>query len=138
MNVPVVFSLMAFFLWGVWGFLGKLASAHLTPRQLILFSTLGYIIMFPLIFLFLRKGTSLNVVSKGAMLAIVSGVFSAAAYVCYYIAISKGEVSRIVTITALYPLVTCILAFIFIKEPLTVSKIAGIILATTGIVLLSR
>ena len=76
--------------------------------------------------------------TKGAIIAIISGVFSCSAYICYYIAISKGEVSRIVTITALYPLVTCLLAFTLIKEPVTATKLAGIILAAIGIVLLAR
>lgn len=133
----IVFSLLAFFLWGIWGFLGKLASESLSAKELVLFSILGYVIVFPALLFVGMKNISFNLANKGVLISIAAGLVSAAAYVCYYVAISKGEASRIVTITALYPIITCVLSFVFLHESLTVQKIAGIICAVAGIILLS-
>ena len=59
------------------------------------------------------------------------------AYVCFYLAISRGEASRIVPITALYPVVTCLLAYFILREPMNLQKSLGILFAVSGIVLLS-
>ena len=42
-----------------------------------------------------------------------------------------------VSLTALYPLVTVLLAFIFLREPLTGKQIIGLILAIGAILLLA-
>lgn len=134
----MMFSLTAFFLWGIWGLLGKIAASYLTSKQLLFFGTLGYIIIFPVIGFFSGKEIFRSVSSKGVAFALGAGICSCAAYVCFYLAISRGEASRIVTITALYPVVTAILAFLILKEPLNLQKTLGILFAMAGIILLSQ
>lgn len=135
--MTIVFSLLAFILWGIWGFLGKLASLTLSTKQLVLFSIMGYVIVFPVLILVGMRNISFSWANKGFAISLLAGLISSCAYVCYYIAISKGEASRIVTITALYPIITCILSFVFLHEQITVTKMAGILCAVSGIVLLS-
>ena len=38
---------------------------------------------------------------------------------------SKGKASSVVTTTALYPLVTLALAFMILKEPITLKQVVG-------------
>ncbi len=134
----VFYSLSALVLWGIWGLLGKISATYLTTKQLLFYSTLGYITIFPIIGVVSGKEIFQAPSSKGIVIAIGAGICSCGAYVCYYLAISRGEASRIVTITALYPLITVVLAFCILKEPLSLQKIAGIVLAMAGIVLLSQ
>jgi len=134
----VFFSLSAFLLWGVWGLLGKISASYLTSRQLLFYTTLGYVTIFPVIGFLSRKEISNVAGAKGIAFAVGAGVCSCAAYICYYLAISRGEASRIVTITALYPVVTVILAFLILREPMSFQKVVGIVLALSGIVLLAQ
>lgn len=103
----------------------------------MIYSIMGYVIVFPLLILFGLKNVSFTIANKGFLISLGAGLVSAMAYVCYYVAISKGEASRIVTITALYPIITCILSFAFLHESITVPKIAGIVCAVAGIILLT-
>ena len=52
-------------------------------------------------------------------------------------ALKFGEASRVVPIAASYPLVTVILAALFLGEKLTVPKVAGVLCIVVGIGLVS-
>jgi transporter family protein len=67
----------------------------------------------------------------GGMAGAIGGVF-------FYFAISKGEASRVVTLTSLYPMISVILASLFLNEVLTPQKIAGIACAVAAMVLLTQ
>jgi transporter family protein len=137
MDKWMVDSLIAFLLWGIWGFLGKLASRSLDHRQLVFLSLAGYSLVF--LFVALRgwgRGV-LQASPKGVGLALATGLLSGAAYFFFYLGISRGEASRIVTITALYPVVSGLLAFLILRESVTVTKILGMAMAFGGLILLS-
>jgi transporter family protein len=133
----MTYSLAAFLIWGVWGFLGKLASRTLGHKPLVVFSLAGYLIVF------LAAGAmgwgrgALHADGRGALLAVATGVASGIAYVFFYLAIGRGEASRIVTITALYPVVSAALAVLVLREPMTWTKALGSVLAVGGLILLA-
>ncbi|MHC5080458.1 MAG: EamA family transporter [Planctomycetota bacterium] len=49
----------------------------------------------------------------------------------------KGKASVVVPLTALYPVVTLVLVFVFLREPLTAKQGVGIALALAAMVLFS-
>lgn len=63
---------------------------------------------------------------KGSLLAVVAGAASYLGLLCYVKAVSKGEVSIISTITALYPIVVILVAFSVFQESLTWKQAIGI------------
>jgi transporter family protein len=133
----MTYSLAAFLIWGLWGFLGKLASRTLGHKQLVFFSLAGYLIVF-LVATALGWGRgAFQSDGRGALLAVATGLASGIAYVFFYLAIGRGEASRIVTITALYPVVSGVLAVLILREPVTWTKAAGTVLAVGGLILLS-
>jgi len=133
----MTYSLAAFLIWGVWGFLGKLASRTLGHKPLVVFSLAGYLVVF-LVAVALGWGRGAFQAGRpGALLAVATGLASGIAYVFFYLAIGRGEASRIVTITALYPVVSFVLAALILREPVTWTKAAGTLLAVGGLVLLS-
>jgi len=134
----IIFSLLATTLWGIWGFLGKFAATGLTPKQLLAYSVIGYAAMTP-VFLWWAGRDLLQVGSlRSAGLALLTGVVSAAAGGSYYFAITKGEVSLIVVITSMYPVITCLLSFALLGEPLGANKLIGMALCLAGVVFLVR
>jgi bacterial/archaeal transporter family protein len=56
---------------------------------------------------------------------------------CYFLALSSADASRIVPITSTYPVVTALLAILFLGERLTWSKGVGVLLIVAGIMLLA-
>ncbi len=66
-----------------------------------------------------------------------SGFLNILAYVGYNIGIIKGYVPIIAPIAASYPLITVILAKIFLKEKLVLNQIIGILGTITGLILIS-
>lgn len=134
----LLYALISASLWGLWGFFGKLASRTLTSQNLLLLGSLGSLAVFPIYIAFFSKHLKFIWNQADYYTAILGGVVGSVGSLCFYLAISKGEASRVVTITAIYPVVTFFLAFLFLKEPITIQKLIGIGLAVFGVFLLSR
>lgn len=131
-------SLFSFLLWGFWGFFGKLASFSMRGESLLLFSSIGWIITFPLFYFLYRDIFHSTPLGVDVIWAILSGIAGSLGVLFFYFALARGEATRVVAITAAYPLVTAILAFIILREAFTISKIIGLFFALLGIYFLSR
>jgi bacterial/archaeal transporter family protein len=134
----LVYSLVALFLWGLWGFLAKTASQAMSSYTLLLLGLLGASIMLPVYLALFARHLRFSWHNPVFYCAPLSGVASALAAFFFYMAVSKGEASRVVAITATYPIVTLILAFIFLDEQMTIQKSAGVLITIMGVLLLSR
>lgn len=134
----LLYSLVSFLLWGFWGFFGKLASLSIPSEVLLLFSSLGWITTFPIFYFFYRDIFHSTPLRVDVIWAILSGITGSLGTLFYYFALARGEATRVVAITAAYPLVTAILAFSVLQETFTGSKIIGLFFALLGIYFLSR
>ena len=54
----------------------------------------------------------------------------------YFIAADKGKASTVVTLTALYPLVTLILSYLLLSESINLKQFFGVVFALIAIYLL--
>jgi transporter family protein len=140
MNVPswLVNASLTMFLWGFWGFFGKLASRSLTPQNSTMISLLGWIASFPVILFLFRQHFRVEWNDPHYYFAFISGLFGSIGGVFFFYALNKGDASQVVAVTALYPLITVILAYLFLHEPVTLPRFAGIFFALVGIYFLSR
>jgi len=113
-------------LWGGWGVLSKPLSSALSPWQVQTLSALG---LLPVLALMggsrnLRSGAKS---ARGFILAFASGVLGSIGNVAYYQALAAGGKAAAVTpITALYPLVTIVLAMVFLRERLNRVQVLGV------------
>jgi len=73
----------------------------------------------------------------GIWLAIGAGVAGGIGGIAFYFLMTTKDASIVAPLTAVYPALTAILAFIFLHEQLTFVRVVGIILATMAVVLLS-
>ena len=119
--------------WGLWGFLGKIVSRHLNPWSLAVHQLAVYTVAGILMFAFLNPRMETN--SVGTPLALVAGVFGAIGFTTFITALSLGNASIVVPMTSLYPLVTILLSFLFLGEPLTLNHGLGIAAALVAIIL---
>jgi len=82
-----------------------------------------------------RKGIGSD--KLGVALGMVTGLVAALANVTYFSALERGQASIVAPVTALYPMVTFLLAGIILKERMNRFQYAGVVFAMGAIVLLS-
>ena len=137
MKVWLFYALLAAGLWGLWGFFGKMASRTLSSQGLFLVASLGCIAALLVCLAFYAKSHNIGWNSFVCLYGFLSGIVLIVGLLFFYRALATGEATRVVVITATYPLVTLMLAYFFLKEPLTMQKIIGVVLAVSGIIFLS-
>ena len=135
MNEWFIFAIIALILWGLWAFFPKLATQYICPKSVLVFSAIGTIII-AIIILYLI-GFKPEIHTKGIIFAIIAGLAGALGALFFFFALSKGKASVVVTMTALYPLITIMLCFLILKEPITLKQGIGMIFALIAIILLS-
>lgn len=133
----ITLSLATLLCWGLWGFLGKLGGRTLVPGHLLLVTYTGMVIVYPLVMLLFGEGFRIDGGAADQWYALAAGLVCGLGFPLFYLALSGGEVSKVVVITATYPVVTVLLAAWLLSEPLTAKTALGTVLAVIGIVLLS-
>lgn len=131
------YSVLTIVVWGAWGVISKVASASIDANTNQVFFTIGIL---PLILLVLRSprlriGTQRRL---GVTWAFITGLLGGTGNIAFFHAlVIGGKVSIVVPTTALFPLVTVILAITFLRERLGKLQIVGFFLALAAIYLLS-
>jgi transporter family protein len=111
------FSLLALGLWGVWGFLGKVASQHLPSQQVYLLAISGHLVVAGYLWVGGLGAASWQPWGVGAALG--AGLAMAVGLLCFFEALARGPATVVVPLTALYPAVTVVLSRVFLQEALT-------------------
>lgn len=122
--------------WGVSRLFPKLATNHIDPKSALFFEVLGEVIAVAVILLALGASRP-ELHLKGSSYALLAGLFGAAGVYWYLVAADRGNVSQLVGVTALYPVITVLLGVLVLNEPLTAKQIAGVVLAVVAVVLVS-
>lgn len=130
--VPV---LGAFVFWGLWGFLPKITTRTITPMSAMIFEAVGGMLV--AIIALLSGGYRLELTRQGVFLALLTGIFGILGAWTYLQAVSTGKVSLVVSFTALYPIMSIILAVFFLGESLSVRQGAGIFFALLSMLLIA-
>jgi transporter family protein len=128
-------ALIAFVFWGVWAFLPKIATQYINPNSIIVYEVIGSLIV-GVIALF-TMDFKLQYQPQGLLLAVVIGALGLGGSFAYVYAVSKGPVGLISIFTALYPIITILLAYIILHEPVTLKQAIGMGMALVAIFLLS-
>jgi len=125
----LLWTLAALLSWGVWAVLSKLLGASLSAEQSQALSTLGFLpVVVPLAFAGARR---IQVASrKGLLLALAGGVVSCLGNIPYYATLARGEkFATVLSLAALAPLVTVLLAVLILRERLSRPQSLGLLLA---------
>ena len=128
--------LLSVVLYGLYIFFIKVLNTHVN-MSVILFAATA-IMLIPI---------GANVLFSGARVAVdryliyvlLAGVIGGIGLIFYYNALAKGHISIVMPLFGVgMVIIPTVLGFIFLKEPPTVTKLAGITLAITAILLLTR
>lgn len=132
----LAFSLVAMGLWGVWGFLSKVASQQLPPQAVYLLAICGHGAVVG--YLWLGGGLAIPWQPWGLAAGLTAGLCMAFGLLCFFRALAGGAAAVVVPLTALYPLVTVILSRVVLQETITPRQLAGVALALVAVWLLSK
>src|SRR5688572_4985945 len=107
------YTIIAAFLWGVWGVVSKLAADAISPLENLVWFTVGFLP--PVLVAAFRRQAGVNLkdprVRRGVMFGFVTGIIGAAGNLCLFAALSQGgEISVVAPLTAIYPLITVLAA----------------------------
>lgn len=128
-------TLFSLFSFGLWGLFTKLSVLRIDSKSALIYQTIGVVIVGVLTLSMLNFKPATD--TKGLIYAILTGIAYAVGCWFYFIAASKGKIITVVTLTALYPLVTILLAYILLKETVSLKQGIGISLAFVAILLMS-
>lgn len=133
----LVFSLLTIVLWGAWGAVSKMASSGVDADTNQVFFTIGLlpVILFVWWSPRVRGGKNRK---AGIGWAFLTGILGGTGNIAFFHAFVIGGKASIVTpVTALFPLVTVILAITFLHERIGTAQKIGLVLALIAIYLLS-
>lgn len=135
----LVYSVLTIGCWGAWGAVSKLASNDIDANTNQVLFTLG---LLPLIAIAVRS-PSLSVGVGGVRRAgigwaFLTGILGGAGNIAFFRAlVVGGQASIVVPVTALFPLVTVILALAVLRERIGLLQKIGLALALIAIYLIS-
>ncbi len=134
----LLFSILTVIVWGLWGLQSKIAVDRLSPWMNQAVFPLG---LLPIVGWALRARDLHKTAGNtrvGAAQGLLTGLLGGAGNVAFFLALSEGGKASVVTpLVGLAPLVTVVLALVFLGEKLNRSQIAGLVLALVAIYLLS-
>ena len=128
-------ALAALMLYGLWGIFPKIAVSYISPQSALLYQIGGAMLVG--IVALAQPGFRLESHPRGILFAVLTGIAGMTGTLFYLHAARHGKISVVVTLTALYPLLTILLATLVLKEPLTVKQLCGMGLALVAIVLVA-
>jgi bacterial/archaeal transporter family protein len=120
---------------GVASFLQKFGMKQLNPYQINFLMAVGMLVT-AVPALWVTQG-SLSVPAKALPLGAPIGLLMALGSISYVLALAKLPVGTAAAVSTSYVLLVVLLSRVFLGEPLSWLKIAGILLTTAGVALLS-
>ncbi len=140
----IMYSLLTVLLWGLWGLESKFVVDRMSPwLNQIVFS---FGLLPPVLWILLSRrqkhrpavGAIQFSNRRGAIYGLLTGVLGGGGNIGFYLALSHGgKASIVVPLVGLAPLVTVLLALLFLKESLNRIQLIGLFFALVSIFLLS-
>jgi len=131
-------ALLVAFIWGINPIIEKLSLVKATPLTVMTIRFIMTSIVLTIITLYQGKFYELNNLdSKTYYYIIIPAILAGVGLYIYFIALGKGESSKVVPIIATFPLFTAVYAFFILKESITTPKIIGTFLIVSGLVILN-
>jgi len=122
-------------LYGLSMFFGKIAANHIPGSSIKIYLYVGNV--FATVYAFNLTGYRIERDYVAGTLAIIAGLCTAFGNLFLYIGLNRGgRASVLVPISNLYPLITFVLAYLLLKERVSLTQGLGICLSVVSVALL--
>jgi len=136
---PYIWAILTALTWGCVPIIEKIGLTKVTPFVGLFYRCVGVIIGIIILMFFKWQAISASFkeVPQGIFYLILGGFLaSVVAQAFFYNALKTGAASKVVPISATYPLIAFVLGLIFLGEKLTMAKAGGMFFVLLGIMLL--
>lgn len=133
-----IYVLGAMIMWGLWGFLPKLASQRLNYTDATVWEWVGMVVVALPCFLLVKGRPDFG--NGAGWYAMATGVCGLSGALLYYraMATSGGHTANVVVISALYPVISVLLAVLILGNKINLGQGVGIAMCLAGSVVLAR
>lgn len=130
------YSILCVLFWGVWVLCSKLGSNDIPASTMQFIFAFGFIPVALLVLVLkpVKFEKSVKGIAYGLGNGVLSGIGGLALFAAYR---SGGNTSVITAATALYPLITVVLAILILRERLTWVQVVGLGFAVAAIIIFS-
>lgn len=130
------YSLLCVLCWGFWALLSKLGSREIPPETMQFLFTFGAL---PVgVALLVGRRGKLEKSPKGISYAVLNGILSGVGGLTLFAAYHTGGNTSVITaVSALYPMITVMLAVWILRERLSATQLLGLAFAAAAFVLFS-
>ncbi len=136
MNNWILPAIVTVICWGIWGFVPKITTQYINPMSAVIFESIGVIIVGVVVLCLL--GFQPEIHPKGVGLAILTGILGMIGALGFLFAVKSGKVSNVVMFTAMSPILTILLAYLLLKEPITLREGLGMLFAFAALFLIAK
>lgn len=135
MDKSILFSFITLFFWGFWGFFPKLATKNISPMSGMVYEIIGVVIVGVVVLFMVNFQPEVN--TKGIVYSILTGLFGTIGTIFFFYAFSTGKTTSVILTTAMYPVITLFLAFVILREPITLKQGIGMIFSLIALILIN-
>ena len=129
----VVYALLSAVFAALTSILAKIGIDHVNSNLATAIRTIVVLLLaWGMVFLTGAQAGIRDISRRSLLFLVLSGLATGLSWLCYYKAMQIGEVSKVAPIDKFSIVLTLILAFVVLKEPLTPKAIVGGVLISLG------
>ena len=118
---------------GLTAVLAKIGIANVNSHLATAIRTIVVVVFAWVIVLIVGSGTTIAAIEgKSWLFLILSGLATGASWICYFRALQLGNVNQVAPVDKSSTVLTMLLAFIFLGEPLSANMLLGMLLILAG------
>ena len=129
----VVFAFLSAIFAALTSILAKIGIENINSNLAVAVRTVVVLLLaWGIVFITGKHHDIVNLDKKNILFLVLSGIATGLSWLCYYRALQIGEASKVIPIDKFSVVIGMVLAFIVLKEAVTVKTIIGGILITAG------
>jgi transporter family protein len=129
----VVFALLSAFFAALTSILAKIGIQNINSNLATAIRTVAVLVMsWIIVFSTGKHNEIMNIGHKNLIFLVLSGIATGLSWLCYYRALQIGEASKVIPIDKFSLVIGMIMAFVILKEAISVKTIIGGVLITVG------
>ena len=129
----ILFALLSAVFAALTSILAKIGIENINSNLAVAIRTVVVLLLaWGIVFVTGKHQDLLHLDKKNVIFLVLSGIATGLSWLCYYRALQIGEASKVIPIDKFSVVIGIVLAFVVLKEALTVKTIIGGILITAG------
>ena len=127
-------------IWGVVPLMEKVGLGGASPATGVIVRSLGVVAGLLVCSWVWPPWAALRALSWSSILLLAGGglLASFVGQLAFYHALKSGAISQVTPVAGAYPLVAALLGWMVLREPLTVSRLLGVMCVVVGVILLRK